>query len=827
MVILKLFHLPVWWYKDSLNWFKRLFKNLLMFLDNKLAFRLMIQMLIVPMFHDTSLLGRILSLIYRLIRITVGLIVMSLTVLTMGFWLIIWLITPILLVIMTKEVGLVLIGLIWVYDSIQQLKKPLRLKSLILKANGDSRKLQQLLIQDPQVLEILTRLEIAPQALVNMKGLIILKEWLQQAVEEARRLKDETVDSQHLLLALLKHEVWRYKEALITIEWLNKQKWWGKTPFLWEKEYLIRPIGGVDRALTGVPTVTLDKYSTDWTKLALKAELPEIIGKTEALDQMAKILSRTKQNNLLVIGEPGSGKTTLVKGMAQEIVRGVKAKSLKFKRLIALDTTRLAAGANSAELNYRISNIIEEIKLAGNIILFVDEVHNLASINQDTPETSNLFTALEPPLSDGAFQFIGATSTENYKKYIEPNEAFARLFEVVELKEAGETDTLACLEYLGWQLEKSEAVTITTIALKRIIDLAGQYIYDRVFPDKAVNLLDEVVAIAKSQEKNLVISTDVEQLVTKKTKIPLTQLTQAEKSLLLNLEKKLHRRVIGQDQAIKAVADAIRRARTKLKDPNKPIASFLFSGPTGVGKTETAKTLAEEFFGSEKVMIRLDMSEYQNLDSLNRLIGAPPGSGDDSGGQLTEAVRHQPYSLLLLDEIEKAHLKIVNLFLQVLDDARLTDSNGRVINFANTIIIATTNVGTKEITVKLSQKPEGTEVTATAMTALENYFAPEFLNRFTGIIVFKPLTGSETEAVVELKLKRLTKELEKQEIRITFKKELIKKIAAESFSTKWGGRQADRTIQEQVMNVIAKKILEGKIVKKQPVEFSSLCNRFK
>lgn len=827
MVILKLFHLPIWWYKDSLSWFKRLFKNLLMFLDNKLAFRLMIQMLIVPMFHDTSLLGRILSLIYRLIRIAVGLIVMSLTVLTMGFWLIIWLVTPILLVIMTKEVGLILIGLIWVYDSIQQLKKPLRLKSLILKANGDSRKLQQLLIQDPQVLEILTRLEIAPLALVNMKGLIILKEWLQQAAEEARRLKDKTVDSQHLLLALLKHEVWRYKEALITIEWLNKQKWWGKTPFLWEKEYLVRPIGGVDRALTGVPTVTLDKYSTDWTKLALKAELPEIIGKTEALDQMAKILSRTKQNNLLVIGEPGSGKTTLVKGMAQEIVRGVKAKSLKFKRLIALDTTRLAAGANSAELNYRISNIIEEIKLAGNIILFVDEVHNLASINQDTPETSNLFTALEPPLSDGAFQFIGATSTENYKKYIEPNEAFARLFEVVELKEAGESDTLSTLEYLGWQLEKSEAVTITTIALKRIIDLAGQYIYDRVFPDKAVNLLDEVVAIAKSQEKNLVISTDVEQLVTKKTKIPLTQLTQAEKTRLLNLEKKLHRRVIGQDQAIKAVADAIRRARTKLKDPNKPIASFLFSGPTGVGKTETAKTLAEEFFGSEKVMIRLDMSEYQNLDSLNRLIGAPPGSGDDSGGQLTEAVRHQPYSLLLLDEIEKAHLKIVNLFLQVLDDARLTDSNGRVINFANTIIIATTNVGTREITARLGKNPEETKVTATAMTALENYFAPEFLNRFTGIIVFKPLTGGETEAVVELKLKRLTKELEKQEIRVSFKKDLIKKIAAESFSTKWGGRQADRTIQEQVMNVIAKKILEGKLVKKQPVEFSSLCNRFK
>ena len=835
----KLLHFPVWWYRNSLLWFKRFFGNLLIFLDNKLAVRLMARMLLVPLFHDTSWLGRSLSLIFRTVRVVVGMIIMALVSLSMVFWVIVWLMLPLVTIIGLKEIGWVLLALIWLIDIYKQLNSPgnlspglelkpsqvknymtKELQSLVKKANFDSQRVKKTLVQDKSVLKLLNRLEIAPQAIETLQTLLIYRDWQRLALEEALKLGAKQVDGQHFLLALLKTDDWRYEEALATLKWLNKERLWAKTPFLWDKEYVIRPIGGVDRAWTGVPTPSLDKYSTDWTQKAQKAQLSEIIGKKEASDQMIKILSRQRQNNVLVVGEAGSGKTTLVKGMAQEIVRGVKAKSLRFKRLVTLNTSKLAAGANSAELNHRITKIIEEIKAAENIILFVDEVHNLAFLNQDLPETSDVFIALEPPLSEGAFQFIGATTTENFKKYIEPNEAFARLFEVVELKEPSLTETLETLQYVAWELGREEEVTITSLALKKIIELAGQFIHDRVFPDKGVNLLDEVVAVVKSKDGKLVTSIEVERLVTKKTKIPLTRLTKEEAKTLLNLEKKIHKRVIDQDQAVGAMADAIRRARTKLKDPDKPIASFMFAGPTGVGKTETAKALAQEFFGSEKVMIRLDMSEYQNLDSLNRLIGAPPGRGADEGGQLTEAVRHQPYALVLLDEVEKSHPKILNLFLQVLDDARLTDSSGRTVDFANTIIIATSNAGTKELLKAIAEGRTDKQLTETGLKALEEHFPPEFLNRFTGLIIFKPLGEKEIEAIVKLKLNKLVKELEKQEIKLIFDQDMVKKLTELGFSKKWGGRQVDRVIQEKVMNVIAQKMLKGEIKKKQQVSFS-------
>jgi len=817
-----LFHLPLWWYKDSLGWWKRFFRNLLVFLDNKFAVRLMMRMLLVPMFHDTSILGRILSFLYRLIRGVIGVIVIVVTLLGMGFWLIVWLMIPLMVLVLGKEIGLAGFGLVWLVDSYKQISKGRdldpKVRELVSKSQNDGRKLLELLVADTTIINLLSRLEVAPLALNNLKTMMIVSQWLEKAKEEVKDLREERVEVKHLLLSLLKMEKWRYKEALRTIKWLKKQSFWNKTPFLWDKDYVIRPIGGVDRALTGVPTPSLNKYSQDLTKMAQKSQLPEIIGKKEVLDQMVKVLSRSEKNNVLVIGEPGSGKTTLVKGIAQEIVRGVGLKSLRFKRLVELSTTSLSAGADEGELAARIEKVIREIKNTENIVLFVDEVHNLATVNKANAETSKLFSALEPVLSSGGFQFIGATTTENYKKYIEPNEAFARLFEVVELKEADMETTMETLEYLAWRLEVKEEVVITSMALGKIADLSGQYIHDRVFPDKAVNLLDEVVAIGKVSKLKVINSTLVEQLITKKTKIPLTKVGKEEKELLLNLEKKLHNRVIGQERAVKAVADAIRRARTKLKDPKKPIASFLFAGPTGVGKTETAKTLADEFFGNEKTMVRLDMSEYQHANSVNRLIGAETGKGDGSGGQLTEAVKRQPYTLVLLDEIEKADKKILNLFLQVLDDARLTDSQGKTVNFSNTIIIATTNVGTKELIKKLESKQVNL-ATQAVRKSLEDHYAPEFLNRFSGIVVFKPLKENEVEKIVRLKLDRLKKNLKKQEVLIDFDEKLVKEISKLGFSIKWGGRQIDRTIQEKIMNIVATKLLKGEIEKNKIFKF--------
>lgn len=540
----------------------------------------------------------------------------------------------------------------------------------------------------------------------------------------------------------------------------------------------------------------------------------------KVVEDVVRILGKQGRENVLIIGEAGIGKTTLVEGLANEIIRGTEYSSLRFKRLIALDIASLTAGS-SASVKKRIVIIIEEIKIAGNVIIFIDEIHNLVA--SESQDVSVVFTALEPHLDAGEFQFIATTTPTGFKKYIEPSSAFVRTFHTINLPPASPADSLEVVKWRAFELEKSNYVTLTFLALKSSVELAQRYIQKRVLPDSAIDLLEVAVNKAKGTDKKKITTREIQEAVTDLTKIPVrTADSKKEKELLLNLEKELHKRVVGQDEALQEVSDALRRARTGLTEAGRLIASFLFVGPTGVGKTETAKSLSAVYFGSEKAMVRLDMSEYQTPDSINRLIGPPPGrEGYEEGGQLTEAVRRRPFTVILLDEIEKANKRILDVFLQLLDDARLTDGSGRTIDFSNTLVIATSNVGTRILVEEYEE--DFSKLKPKVTTAINKHFRPEFLNRFTDIIVFHPLTKEQIEEITKLNLNSLTKKLEKKEIKVSINDELVKKIAKQGFSKQWGARELRRVIQEEIEEKVAKKILEGKI---KPGESYTLTSEF-
>ena len=451
---------------------------------------------------------------------------------------------------------------------------------------------------------------------------------------------------------------------------------------------------------------------------------------------------------------------------------------------------------------------MDEVNKSGDIILFIDEIHTLVTgVNGNASEGSNIFSLLEPHLK-GNVQFIGATNIENYRKYIEPNGAFARLFELIQVSPSTKAETLNILKVICKNFEHDYHITITYPALKKVVELSDKLIHERVFPDKAIDILNRTAASKANTNKYLTtddISTEISQV----TKVPVAAITEGETQKLLNIEEAMKKRVIGQDEAIIQLGAALKRARAGMRNESKPIASFLFVGTTGVGKTETAKTLSREYFGDEKAMIRLDMSEYQQMDSIDRLLGTSDGR---SKGILTEAVRTKPFSLILLDELEKANSNILLTFLQVLDDGRITDSTGRVIDFTNTIIIATSNVGTRGIQEISQRKGTFEEMSASAMTEVREKFAPEFLNRFNGIIVFKPLTQESVGKVAGLMLGRVQKMADEKGIKITFKQELINELVRRGFSPEWGARPLARVIEDTVESYLAVKILSKELI---------------
>lgn len=628
----------------------------------------------------------------------------------------------------------------------------------------------------------------------------------------------------------------------------------------------------------------LDKFGRDLTQAAKNGEIDPVIGREKEIQRVIQILSRRTKNNPVLIGEPGVGKTAVAEGLALEIAKGNVPEILKDKRVVSLDLTGMVAGAKyRGDFEERIKAAIDEVKKSKNTILFIDELHTIvgAGAAEGSADAANI---LKPSLARGDFQVIGATTLNEYRKYIEKDAALERRFQPVKVGEPTPEQAVQILKGLRDSYEAHHKVKITDEAINAAVTLSSRYIADRYLPDKAIDLIDEGAskvrlasltspdnvkeledeiadyekekasaineqdferaARLRDEQKELqtklddakkkwqeqqkgnsgeVTAEDIAKIVSEWTGIPVVQLTEEESERLLNMENVLHERVIGQSEAVTAIAKAIRRGRVGLKDPKRPVGSFIFLGPTGVGKTELCKALAEAMFGDENAMLRLDMSEYMEKHTVSKLIGSPPGYvGFEEGGQLTEKVRRKPYSVVLFDEIEKAHPDVFNMLLQILEDGRLTDSQGRTVDFKNTIIIMTSNVGARLITEKQSslgfnsenenaEESEKKDIKELVTGELRKVFRPEFLNRVDDIIVFNKLNKDEIKQIAVKMLKTLENRLDKMNIKISFTDNAISEIADKGFDENYGARPLRRAIQNEIEDPLSEQMLEGKV----------------
>lgn len=629
-------------------------------------------------------------------------------------------------------------------------------------------------------------------------------------------------------------------------------------------------------------TKTLDKYGKDITDLAYEGKLDPIIGRDKETERVLEILCRRMKNNPCLIGDPGVGKTAIAEGLAQKIASGNIPEILKEKRVVSLDMSSVLAGSKyRGEFEERLNNIIEEVAKAGNVILFIDEIHTIVGAGgaEGAIDASNI---LKPALARGEIQCIGATTLDEYRKYIEKDAALERRFQSVLVDEPTKEEAIEILKGLRDKYEAHHRVQITDEAIEAAVKLSDRYITDRFLPDKAIDLIDEAgakmrienlttpkclkdlqekleqatkeksdaitmqdfekAASLRDKEKSIkeeiekeekqwsskkndansiVDASHVANIISRWTNIPIEKLTETEATRLLKLEEILHGRVIGQDEAVESISKAVRRARVGLKDPKRPIGSFIFLGPTGVGKTELTKALAQAMFGDENNLIRIDMSEYMEKHSVSKLIGAPPGYvGFDEGGQLTEKVRRNPYSVILFDEIEKAHPDVFNALLQILEDGRLTDGKGKTVNFKNTIIIMTSNVGASDIKKQntigfaknsLEASTGHEKMKENIMEKLKLTFRPEFLNRIDDIIVFHKLNESDLLKIVELMLNVLSDRLQQQNINIKFSNEAKEFLAKEGFDPTYGARPLRRAITKIIEDKLAEEILKGNV----------------
>ena len=587
-----------------------------------------------------------------------------------------------------------------------------------------------------------------------------------------------------------------------------------KSKRFWEYENLAKR-GTLAKEWTAGYTITLDRYSKDLTNSIRKKDL-EFVGHKEEIKITERILARGEINNVLIIGESGTGKRSMVYALTQKSLLGRSLPGVNYKRVVELDMPALLAQMESSEkVEAVLDKIFQEVVLSGNIILFIDGLHNY--IGRDPgPGIIDISGIIAPYLRFPQFQIIALTNYEGLHKYIERNSSLLSLFEKVEVSGISKRETLILLEYLTFILEKRHKIFISYPAIREIVSLTDRYLPSSHFPEKAIDILDEVaVYVGSAIREKIVLPKHIAKIITQKTEIPVGEIETKEREVLLNLENLIHQRIINQNQAVKEVSAALRRARSEVTVKKSLMGGFLFLGPTGVGKTETAKALAQCYFGSEKRMIRLDMSEFQDIKDIPRLIGSSDGTG-----LLTMPVRENPFSLILLDEIEKAHPNILNLFLQVLDEGHLTDGLGRKINFKNTIIIATSNAGYKVILKALAEKQEWLEVKQKLLDYLfENkIFRPEFINRFDSVVLFSPLSKENLLDISELMLGKLKRNLQEKGIELIITQALKEKIVELSYNPVFGAREMRRVIQDKVENVLASALLSKKLVRNSRAE---------
>ncbi|MBU3964985.1 ATP-dependent Clp protease ATP-binding subunit [Patescibacteria group bacterium] len=647
------------------------------------------------------------------------------------------------------------------------------------------------------------------------------------AFADMSALGKNKIDETCLLFALLRFDEINFffeKEAEVETSSLRYAAFWTQTkPSRGIFEGLFKKRGKrlvkikhriMNRAWTARPTPTLDRFSRDITDFAAARVIAPIVNRRQEIDQVMRILERNSKNNALLVGEVGSGRKSIVNEIGRLIVREKALPNLHDKRLVALDASQVISGVKAGgELESRVHLILSEIHKAGNVILFIPDIHNLAESGSEYG--FDISEILAPVFSMSAFQVIGSTTFYDYHRTIEKRGDFADTFDIIKVEEVSPEITLEILMREAPVLEDKEGVFFTFGAFKKAVELSKRYIFNKLLPSKAVDLLSEAAVIVRTRRgKNAVVSSeDIANLITEKTGVPITKITAGEAARLVNLESEIHRRVIGQNEAVRTVAEAIKRMRVGLRNEKKPVGVFLFLGPTGVGKTELAKSLAEVYFGSEESMIRLDMSEFQSAENIDRLIGSTDGN---TAGRLTEGVKKQPFSLILLDEFEKTHPSILDLFLQVFDDGRLTDSFGRTRDFTNTIIIATSNVGSKIIQERLKEGKKLEDFRPEIEANLLNYFKPELLNRFNAQILFTTLSPEEILQIARLQIKKLSDRLENaQGIKLEVLPEAMNKITELGYSPLYGARNLQRVITEKIENIIADKFLRGEIKRGQ------------